>query len=299
MASSISSPNFAHLLPPSWRRLIQTWLDEDIPSTDVGGFVVGESEQTAVLYGKSPGVLAGQCFVEEVFKQMGCSVEWELPEGAIIDLASVADDRVVVGRVRGSCRHILIGERTALNILSRCSGVATLARAATDIALAAGWAGMVAGTRKTTPGFRLVEKYALIVGGAATHRNDLSEMVMLKDNHIAAAGSIPAAVALARRAAGFSMKIEVETSNYEDAVAAAGAGADIVMLDNFAPLELKEVARQLKATFPNVLIEASGGITTETMHEYFDPAVDIVSRGSLTQGYPCLDFSLKIVIADK
>ena len=120
-------------------------------------------------------------------------------------------------------------------------------------------------------------------------------MVMLKDNHIWACGSISKAVKLARSAAGFSQKIEVECQSLEEALEALEAGADIVMLDNFQPLQLKKDAKTIKTKFPNALIEASGGITTDTMPDYLCPEVDIVSQGKLTQGYPCVDFSLKIV----
>jgi len=120
-------------------------------------------------------------------------------------------------------------------------------------------------------------------------------MVMLKDNHIVAAGSIAKAVQCARKAAGFSQKIEVECQSLEEAVEAATAGADIVMLDNFEPERLKQDATTFKQQFPHVLVEASGGITIDTMHRYLCDAVDIVSQGKLTQGYQCIDFSLKIV----
>jgi nicotinate-nucleotide pyrophosphorylase (carboxylating) len=195
---------------------------------------------------------------------------------------------------RGPANKLLQGERTALCTLSRCSGVATASRAAVDTARALNWKGWVAGTRKTTPGFRVVEKYGLLVGGAATHRLDLSQMVMLKDNHIWSAGSITKAVKLARKAAGFSQKIEVECQSLDEALEASQAGADIVMLDNLTPATLKEQAAVLKRRFPHVIIEASGGITVDTMGEYLSEHVDVVSSGTLTQGYACLDFSLKI-----
>ena len=163
-----------------------------------------------------------------------------------------------------------------------------------DIARGAGWRGEVAATRKVTPGFRLVEKYAVLVGGASTHRMDLSHMVMLKDNHIWSKGSITAAVRSAREACGFSSKIDVECGSYEDAAEAAAAGAEIVMLDNFEPEELKRVAARLKTSFPHLTVEASGGITASTVASYLSADVDVVSQGALTHGYPCLDFSLKI-----
>ncbi|KAF0706758.1 hypothetical protein AaE_013965 [Aphanomyces astaci] len=286
--------DFAHLLPPTWKKNVQLWLEDDIPSYDVGGFVVGESDQVAFLLGKSHGVLAGVPFFTAVFEAVNCKVEWQVPEGSVIDPSTVASGKVVVAKVSGKCRNILLGERTALNILTRASGIATQASAAVKVARGLGWHGHVAGTRKTTPGFRVVEKYALLVAGASTHRNDLSQMVMLKDNHVWASGSITNAVKKAKTAAGFSMKIEVECRKLEEAVEAAHAGADIVMLDNFEPPQLKQVAATLKQQFPHLLIEASGGITIDTMGDYVSPHVDIISQGKLTQGYGFVDFSLKI-----
>jgi nicotinate-nucleotide pyrophosphorylase len=175
-------------------------------------------------------VLAGVPFFTEVFAALDCRVEWLLAEGDLVDPATSPEGKVVVAKVSGKCRHILLGERTALNILTRASGIATEAKRSVEIARALGWHGHVAGTRKTTPGFRLVEKYALLVAGAATHRHDLSQMVMLKDNHVWAAGSITNAVHKAKRATGFSMKIEVEARKLEEAVEAvrhgSGSGVD-------------------------------------------------------------------------
>jgi nicotinate-nucleotide pyrophosphorylase (carboxylating) len=296
------------VLPPFWHDTITAYLKDDAPTFDVGGFVVGgaplvcinvtfihhafhssDKIESAVLLGKSEGVLAGVPFFDEVFHQLGCTVEWFYPEGTVLK-----DTPVHVAKVTGPVRRLLLGERTALNILTRASGIATAAKSVMDIARSAGWHGEVAGTRKVTPGFRLVEKYALLVGGASTHRMDLSHMVMLKDNHIWSAGGITEAVAAARSACGFSSKIEVETRSLEEARTAAAAGADVVMLDNFLPERLKIEAAALKAEFPHVMVEASGGIREETLASYTSPAVDIVSMGALTQGYDTLDFSLKI-----
>ena len=199
-----------------------------------------------------------------------------------------------VARVSGPACKLLQGERTALNILTRASGIATHARELRNEADRLGWKGEVAGTRKTTPGFRMVEKYALLVGGISTHRYDLSQMVMLKDNHIWSAGSITTAVTKARTAGGFSIKIEVECRSLAEATEAAKAGAEIVMLDNFEPDALDKAAKALKAAFPNVTIEASGGIRKDSLHKYCFPAVDVVSLSSTTQGYGPVNFSLKL-----
>lgn len=195
----------------------------------------------------------------------------------------------------GTACAILQGERTALNLIARASGIATRARIVSDKAKAAGWHGSVAGTRKTTPGFRWVEKYALLVGGCDPHRYDLSSMIMLKDNHIWSSGSITAAVHRAQSVGGFALKIEVECQSEAEADEAIKAGAHIVMLDNLSPDRLKPVAKSLKEKHgSHVIIEASGGVLVENIQDYFDEHVDVVSMGLLTQSVPHIDFSLKI-----
>ena len=292
-----NSTSFENLLPPHISATVKKWVDDDMPSFDVGGLVVGDSIKKAQLWMKSSGVFAGKPFVTEIFKCLCCEIRWEeiaKKEGEYIEVEN--GTKILIATVSGPVKALLQGERTALNTLSRCSGVATVSANAVRIARELNWNGYVAGTRKTTPGdFRIVEKYGLLVGGAATHRLDLSQMVMLKDNHIWSAGSITNAVKLARKAAGFSQKIEVECQSLEEALEAAKAGADIVMLDNFLPNNLKRDAQVIKEQFPHILIEASGGITSDTMPQYLSEHIDIVSQGKLTQGYNCIDFSLKII----
>lgn len=175
----IDIPNFSATLPPFvLENKAREWLEEDMQSFDFAGIVVGEMLEEAILICKSIGVLSGIPFANAVFKLLECKVEWHCLEGQI--LSSFKH----VATVKGNARNILMAERLVLNILSRASGVATHARKAHTLSKTAGWKGKVAGTRKTTPGFRLVEKYSLLVGGVAQHRNNLSSMVMLKDNHI-------------------------------------------------------------------------------------------------------------------
>lgn len=152
------------------------------------------------------------------------------------------------------------------------------------------------GTRKTTPGFRIVEKYAMIVGGCDPHRYDLSSMIMLKDNHVDLAASVTEAVSKAKKLASFAQKIEVECRSLEDAMEALEAGADIVMLDNAGPEKSASWSLVIKERFPHALIEVSGGITESSISEYvFDKhSIDIISMGSLTQDMHHVDFSLKI-----
>ena len=167
--SASDTIDFSALLPQNLDSIIGGWLHDDMPSFDVGGLVVGTEEKTAQLWMKSSGVFAGKPFAQKVFDILGCQVQWHddvIVEGEYKEVSS----KVCVATVRGPVHRILRGERTALNTLSRCSGVATISREASNIAKELGWNGWVAGTRKTTPGFRVVEKYGLLVGGAATHR---------------------------------------------------------------------------------------------------------------------------------
>ncbi|KAK5991237.1 Nicotinate-nucleotide pyrophosphorylase [Cladobotryum mycophilum] len=237
------------------------------PSFDYAGFVVGEHPRTATLWGKSAGIIAGRPFFDEVFAQCGCVVEWHAKEGDELDLGG--DDhnengggKVKVATVTGPARGLLLGERVALNTLARCSGIATRSKHLVSKLRAAGYNGILAGTRKTTPGFRLVEKYGMLVGGADTHRVDLSAMIMLKDNHVWSRGSITDAVLAAKSVAGFSIKVEVEVQSEAEADEAIAAGADVVMLDNFTGDGVRVAARSLKERWAgkkHFLLEVSGG----------------------------------------
>ncbi|KAL4945313.1 hypothetical protein BDV06DRAFT_184947 [Aspergillus oleicola] len=315
MASSHG--DLRHLLPTSYKRLISEWLEEDCPSLDYGGFVVGESEGEAKLLGKSKGIIAGVPFFDEVFRQLGCEVEWHHPEGHSLP----ANSKTHVATVRGPIRKILLGERVALNILARCSGIASKTSSLLQVVRSHGWNGILAGTRKTTPGFRVVEKYGILVGGADPHRHDLSSMTMLKDNHVWAcanntasttratgasgeediAAAIPKAVSAARSVGGFSTKVEVEVRSVEEANVAIEAGADVVMLDNFDSAGVREAARHLKESWAEkgkprgtFLIEVSGGLNEGNATEYVCEDVDILSTSSIHQGVGIVDFSLKV-----
>ncbi|XP_044201852.1 nicotinate-nucleotide pyrophosphorylase [carboxylating]-like [Thunnus albacares] len=282
----------AHSIPPhTLTQLAREWLAEDTPNFDPAGVCVGSQEVEARLLCKTPhSILAGSPFFTAVFTEVGCTVDWRYQEGTEIGPDAVTLTAVV----RGPARCLLLGERPALNCLARASGIATRCAQLQAMATAGRWHGEVAGTRKTTPGFRLVEKYAMLVGAVSMHRQDLSGMVMLKDNHIWASGSITEAVKAARSVCGFSSKIEVECCSTEEGREAARAGADIVMLDNFQPQELHVAARALKEEFPTLLIEASGGVTPDNLAMYFSPHVNIISLGCITQGCPVVDFSLKV-----
>ncbi|GAB1205710.1 hypothetical protein APSETT445_004389 [Aspergillus pseudonomiae] len=239
------------------------------------------------------------------------SVEWHVQEGEPIEPIKHC------ATVRGPIRKILLGERVALNILARCSGIATKSASLVAALRAHGWGGILAGTRKTTPGFRVVEKYGILVGGADPHRHDLSSMTMLKDNHVWAcannsaakdgagpastesvAAAIPRAVHAAKVAGGFATKVEVECRSVEEANAAIEAGADVIMLDNFTPDGVREAAKQLKQDWAgkkqSFLIEVSGGLNESNAASYACSDVDIISTSSIHQGVGIVDFSLKV-----
>ncbi|KAL9131895.1 MAG: hypothetical protein Q9217_000255 [Psora testacea] len=332
---AISHGILPHLLPPNYKGAISAWLEEDCPSFDYGGFVVGEATAEAQLLGKSAGIVAGVPFFDEVFRQLDCtydrrlylcllfslfgipsptlyvvidnlspsaiadstsgtSVEWYHPEGHYIE----ANTRTHIATVRGPCRKILFGERVALNTLARCSGVATKSAHLLSLVRKAGYNNILSGTRKTTPGFRLVEKYGMLIGGCDAHRMDLSAMTMLKDNHVTAAGSISGAVAAAKAAGGFAVKVEVECLNELEADEAIEAGADVVMLDNFTAEGVKIAARSLKERWKGTrqfLVEVSGGLTEDNVEHYVSQDVDVISTSSIHQGVPHVDFSLKIM----
>ncbi|XP_065715612.2 nicotinate-nucleotide pyrophosphorylase [carboxylating] isoform X2 [Patagioenas fasciata] len=282
---------WVQLPPHKLRSLARSWLDEDSPGPDAAAVAVGPAPRRAQLLCKSGGVLAGAPFVDAIFGECGCRVSWRLREGA-----PVPPGRTLVAEAEGPGAALLLAERAALNCLGRCSGVATAANRAVSLARAAGWAGTVAGTRKTTPGFRLAEKYALAVGGADPHRHDLGGLLMIKDNHLAAAAKpLEEVVGAGLRQRGFWRRLAVECGSLGAALGAAGAGADIVLLDNFQPEELLEVAAEVKSKFPGVTVEASGGVTLDTLPRFLGPQVDVVSMGSLTHAAPALDFSMAVL----
>ncbi|KAL7621006.1 nicotinate-nucleotide diphosphorylase (carboxylating) [Parahypoxylon ruwenzoriense] len=286
-----------HLLPPSWKAQITSWLAEDTPTYDYAGFVVGEDPRTATLWGKSAGIIAGIPFFDEIFRQCGCTVEWHAKEGGYVDRPKDGSGKTKVATVRGPARGLLLGERVGLNLLARCSGIATVSRDMLLSLRSAGYEGILAGTRKTTPGFRLVEKYGMLVGGADTHRMDLSSMIMLKDNHVWSRGSITEAVQAAKMVGGFALKVEVEVQNEQEADEAIEAGADVVMLDNFTGEGVKIAARSLREKWKGkkeFLIEISGGLREDNVFDYANNDIDIISTSAIHQGTPHVDFSLKI-----
>lgn len=272
------------------RQQIRAWLAEDIGTGDVTTIatVPPGHRSRGIIHAKETGILAGLPLARIVFETVDASLAFE---------ARAADgDRVergtVLAVVEGSTHSILTGERLALNLMQRMSGIATKTRVYVDAAQ--GSSARIVDTRKTTPGHRTLEKYAVRIGGGHNHRFGLYDAVLIKDNHIKAAGGIRQAVAAAKARIPHTMTIEVEAETLEQAVEAAQAGAGIVMLDNMSPAAMKETVSKLRSIAPHVLIEASGGIRPERVAEVAACGVDIISVGSLTHSIQALDISLDL-----
>lgn len=202
------------------------------------------------------------------------------------------EEGTVIGLMKGYADVLLTGERVALNLLQRLSGIATLTRQ--YVRAIEGTKASIVDTRKTTPGLRLLEKYAVTVGGGKNHRMGLDDGILIKDNHIALAGGVTEAVLAAKRKAGHLHKIEVEVTNWAQLREAIEAGADIVMLDNQTPEEAAKLVEMARNLNPSVLIEASGGMDLERVRSYAEAGVDLISVGRLTHSTRAVDISFKI-----
>jgi nicotinate-nucleotide pyrophosphorylase (carboxylating) len=243
----------------------------------------------AIVLAKEEGVVAGIEEATVLAEYLGLKVKTKVADGEKIK------NKQVLIEISGDAQTILSSERTLLNLLSRMSGIATTTRSLTDRLEKAGLKTRIAATRKSAPGLLYFDKKAVIFGSGDPHRLHLDDMVLIKDNHLAIVGNIGTAIKKAKANASFTKKIEVEVTIAEDAVKAAKAGADIVMLDNFSPKQAKEAGETLKkAGFCNVLLEVSGGITRETMLQYAEANVDIISMGEITHSVKALDISLEI-----
>ena len=267
-------------------QLIRMALQEDITSEDVSTNAVmpTATKGTVELIAKEDGVIAGLDIYARVFTI--------LDEKTEIDFHCKDGDEVKKGElmatVTGDIRVLLSGERVALNYLQRMSGIATYTRNVAD--MLEGSKTCLVDTRKTTPCMRVFEKYAVLVGGGKNHRYNLSDGVLLKDNHIDAAGGVKQAIEAARRHAPFVRKIEVETENLDMVKEAVEAGADIIMLDNMTPAQMKEAVQLIDGRAET---ECSGNITKENIELMKDLGVNYVSSGALTHSAPILDISLK------
>lgn len=277
-------------LPESAFALIDAALAEDVGPGDFTTLwtVPEERRAEARIVAKSPGVIAGSDVAAEVFRRVDPSldVSVDAADGTAVEPGDVAMT------IRGSARSILTAERTALNFMQRLSGVATVTRR--YVRAVQGTGARVIDTRKTTPGMRALEKAAVVAGGGANHRFGLHDMVMIKDNHIAAAGGITLAVEAVRRQNERGLKVEVETTTLDEVREALAAGADRIMFDNMDPPLMRQAVDLVRAADPGPETEASGGITLETIHAYSATGVDFISIGALTHSAPSLDLSLQL-----
>jgi nicotinate-nucleotide pyrophosphorylase (carboxylating) len=287
MTASSTLPGLAAI--PAVRRLIELALDEDLGRGDVTSQVtLGPSGPSVIadMNAREPIVAFGVDIASAVFALVDARIEIEVhtPDGTRVDRGAL------LLTVRGPAHTVLAAERPALNFVQRLSGVATLARRYADAV--AGTSAKVIDTRKTTPGFRVLEKAAVLAGGCGNHRFDLGSGILIKDNHIAACGSVRAAVEAAKLRAPHPLRVEVEVTNLVELDEALAAGAEVVLLDNMSPAQV-EVATA-RAHSRNVLVEVSGGITLATIGDYARAGVDLISVGALTHSAPAVDIGLDV-----
>lgn len=267
-------------------------LAEDIGLGDVTSAAVVPSGLTAeaAVKAKEAGTAAGVEEAVVLAESLGLNVKAEVADGE-----EIRNGQSIM-RLSGDARTILSVERTLLNLISRMSGIATTTKKLAEKLKKVHATARIAATRKTAPGLLYFDKKAVLIGGGDPHRLNLSDMILVKDNHIAVAGSIESAVKNAKQNASFSKKIEVEVARVADVLKAAEAGADIIMLDNFSPKQIKAAVELLKKAgfFGKILLEASGGITAGNLLDYAAAQVDIISMGELTHSVRALDVSLEI-----
>lgn len=269
---------------------IAAWLQEDIATGDISSIatIPMDHQSKGILHVKETGLVAGLPIVELIFLE----VDSELRFTTCVEEGSLAVKGTIIAEVSGRTHSILMAERLALNLLQRLSGIATKTQSFVDAL--DGLPVRLADTRKTTPGLRSLEKYAIRVGGGYNHRFGLYDAVMIKDNHIKASGGITNAIHTARKRIPHTMKIEVETENMLQVEEALGAGADIIMLDNMSPPNMSIAVRRIREVATHIVIEASGGVSLETLKSIALTGVDVISVGSLTHSIRSLDISLDL-----
>lgn len=276
-------------LPPGIAETVKTALAEDVGNGDLtAGLIAASTAAKASVVAREDAVLCGRAWFDEVYRQLdpGVTVTWRFRDGD-----DVARDSVVC-ELAGPARSLLTGERTALNFLQTLSGTATAARAAAR--LVAGTQATILDTRKTLPGLRLAQKYAVRCGGASNHRIGLFDAVLIKENHVAAAGGIAAAVAAARRAHPKTM-IEVEVESLAELDEALGTQADGILLDDFSLDDAREAVRRRDAhpATPRKQLEVSGSVGADALKAVAATGVDFISMGALTKHVRAIDFSMR------
>ncbi len=268
-------------------------LAEDLGQGDITTALTVSADSTAEaeVIAKEGGVVAGMEEAVIMLEGLGLKAEILVADGQIVEAESI------LSKISGVTRTILSVERTLLNILSRMSGIATMTRQLTERLRKAGLGTKVACTRKVAPGLLYFDKKAVMIGGGDTHRLHLDDMILIKDNHIAVIGSVEEAIRRVKDQVSFNKKIEIEVTSINDALTAAKANVDIIMLDNFSPSEVERAVKLLKKEqmYGKVLLEASGRITPANIISYASKGVDIVSLGRLTESTTALDISLEVI----
>ena len=269
---------------------IGAFLSEDMGRGDITtqATVPRNTQGRGRFLAKETMVVAGIEAAEAVFAVLDPQMQIE----AFVADGDEVEPGKVIARTQGFADVLLAGERTALNLMQRLSGIATLTRQ--YVKAIEGTRAQIVDTRKTTPGLRMLEKYAVSIGGAKNHRYGLDDGVLIKDNHIALGGGVKQAVKKARQAVGHLHKIEIEVMNEEGLREAIGAGADIVMLDNQTPAQTAQLVKVARELDPRILLESSGGINLTNVREYAEAGVDLISIGALTHSARAMDISFKI-----
>ena len=284
-------------MPPSldvsaYHDLLRSFLAEDIGAGDITTTTTVSASQRArgELIAKAPLILAGIDLFAEVFRLLDSATEVEIcnRDGEELKPGQIP------ARVRSSAPALLAGERVALNLLQRLSGVATLTHQ--FVRAVAGTTAEILDTRKTTPGLRALEKYAVRAGGGRNHRKDLNEAVLIKENHIRLAGGVSAALAAAQAAKGSAAWIEIEVTNLDELRDALAYNPDVILLDNMNPALVRQAVKQVRAHDPlrKIRTEASGGITLANVRAFAEAGVDWISVGALTHSAPAVDLSFEI-----
>lgn len=274
-------------MQPSAKKYLERFLAEDIGSGDITSKLLPRKKIIASIISREKGIVAGVKYANDIFRSRGCSVTIHKKDGQ-----SVTQNQKIL-TIRGDVYSVLSCERTALNLMSRMSGIANQTNWYVRKIRATNPKVRLYSTRKTAPGLRIFDKDAVAIGGGHRHRMSLDEMVMIKDNHIAASDSL---LNLIRRAKQKHKKIEVEVENLDDAITAARHGAAIIMLDNMPPVKIKKIIKKLEHLDlrNKVTIEASGGINHSNVSQYARSGVDMISIGRLTSSVVGLDLSLEV-----
>ena len=277
-------------IPHNVREIIRMALEEDIGNGDITtSFLIPEDQESrALIMAKGNFVVAGLPFVKEVFAMLSAGVRFTI----FINDGLKVTKGDMIAEVYGKTRALLAGERVGLNILQRLSGIATLTNMFAEKVI--GLNARIVDTRKTTPGLRFMEKYAVRIGGGSNHRFGLFDGILIKDNHIEAVGSITEALRLAGEGHHLA-KVEVEVENLNDLKEAVEGGADIVMLDNMSVENMKEAVKIAHSIQRNIILEASGNVTLNNVREIAETGVDLISIGALTHSATAADISMKIV----